>query len=112
MFRSTAVAVGLVAIPACYGFFMIVHPAYEKGPRVAALQADIPQNAKMEQGKRVFQIYDQMCSNAAPKADLVVWPETCFPCGTYGLRNGASWETADAELQKLRRKSRSVYANS
>lgn len=103
-FRASAIAVAAVAITACYGFYSIIHPAYEKGPRVAAIQADIPQDEKtLDQGK-VFRSYDQLARTAAPKSDLVVWPETCFPSGWYGLRNGATWETAEADLQSIARK--------
>jgi apolipoprotein N-acyltransferase len=99
-FRATAIAAAMVAVTTCYGFFSIIHPAYEKGPRVAAIQADIPQNEKTLNIERVYQRYDQLARSAAPKADLVVWPETCFPAGWYGLRNGASWDTAPEGLEK------------
>jgi apolipoprotein N-acyltransferase len=99
-FGATAMAVGIVAVPTAYGFIAIVHPPYEKGPRVAAIQASIPQNEKDGEGRNLFTQYDRLCRIAAPKADLVVWPETCFPAGWYGLRNGATKETAPVQWRR------------
>jgi apolipoprotein N-acyltransferase len=99
-FRSTAVAAGLVALPLCYGYYSIVHPAYEKGPRVAALQADIPQNEKDGDVVNTVRRYDTLCTNASAKADLVVWPETCFTVGWFDVRGAGTMANAPAEHTK------------
>ena len=86
-----------------YGTFRMIHPPFEVGPRVAALQESIPQSEKMEDTKALFQRYNRLCTSAAdasPKPDLVVWPETCFPGSWYQLTDGAGPATAEEEVQE------------
>jgi apolipoprotein N-acyltransferase len=99
-FLAMAVAAGIIALPLCYGFFAIVHRPYERGPRVAAIQASISQDEKDGDLANVFRRYDQLCRTAGPKADLVIWPETCFPAGWYGLRDNATWDNAPELMKK------------
>ena len=45
--------------------------------RVAAIQADVPQSAKMTDSGGLFAQYNPLCIAAArDRADLVIWPET------------------------------------
>jgi len=81
----------------CYGLVQLGHPPYPAGPRVAAVQGNVPQNEKNERGdqsdgKTVTPLereYYPLAQNAArprdgsPPPDLVVWPETCFPADWY-----------------------------
>lgn len=75
----------------CYGTVRLVHPAYGVGPRIAAVQGNIPQNEKMDRDvapgevtplqKAYFRLARQaaMPDGDARPPDLVIWPETCFP---------------------------------
>jgi apolipoprotein N-acyltransferase len=85
MYAASWVAVlflGLIG----YGVQRVLHPPFDPGPRVTALQADIPQNTKMEDLDGLFTRYDRLCVPAARRADLVVWPETCFPYSWYARK--------------------------
>ena len=104
--RETAVTAGValfVLVVVGYGTYRMIHPPFANGPRVAAIQENIPQNEKMEDVRGLFQRYDLLCTNAAnasPKPDLVVWPETCFPETWYELSDGADLRTAPAEVRE------------
>ena len=98
---SAAVALFALVVVG-YGSFRMIHPPFEFGPRVAALQESIPQTDKMEDTKSLFQRYNKLCVNAAnasPKPDLVIWPETCFPGNWYQLSGQATEATAPVEIQ-------------
>ena len=77
----------------CYGTVQLVHPPYEKGPRIAAVQGNLSQNAKMVRGDQKIEAepvplrdeYGPLARNAGvppdksiPAPDLVIWPETCW----------------------------------
>lgn len=62
-----------------YGIFTLTHGDFDKGPRVSALQADFSQDVKMSEKKKLFEEYNGLCMAAAARADLVIWPETCYP---------------------------------
>ena len=86
-----------------YGSYRMIHPPFANGPRVAAIQESIPQNEKMEDTKALFQRYDKLCtsaSNASPKPDLVVWPETCFPGTWYRLTDNADLAMAPDDVRE------------
>ncbi|HEY2785514.1 MAG TPA: apolipoprotein N-acyltransferase [Fimbriiglobus sp.] len=78
-FIATAVAGFAVAAPFCYGLIRTQHPPFAAGPRVAAIQADVGQDAKMTNLDGLFERYNRLCLGVAARADLVVWPETCYP---------------------------------
>ena len=75
----------------CYGTVQLGHPPYPAGPRVAAVQGNLPQNEKMTVNvppgtptpleREYFPLADAAATAPAggPKPDLVIWPETCFP---------------------------------
>ena len=81
----------------CYGLVQLGHPPYPAGPRVAAVQGSLPQNEKMMRGdqsgtnsvtpleREYFPLAQRACQppDGAPKPDLVIWPETCFPADWY-----------------------------
>lgn len=61
-----------------YGMFRLKHDEFPVGPRVSAIQADFTQDLKMDDPVQLFQVYDKLCTEAARRADLVIWPETCY----------------------------------
>ncbi len=83
----------LPVVVLCYGVVQLGHPPYPAGPRVAAVQGNVPQNEKMKPGdptkpdavsplQREYYPLAQAAArptDGVPKPDLVVWPETCFP---------------------------------
>ncbi|HET6573512.1 MAG TPA: apolipoprotein N-acyltransferase [Fimbriiglobus sp.] len=100
--REAYITTGAVSVPLlliCYGTMQLVHPPFEKGPRVAAIQGNLPQNDKMVRGERSDETprareYDTQARLAAragpntPAPDLIVWPETCWPDDWLAVRPG------------------------
>jgi apolipoprotein N-acyltransferase len=94
--REAYVTTGAVAVPmllVCYGMTQMVHPPFEKGPRVAAVQGNLPQSDKMERDATAREYEPQARLAAAPEPgspapDLVVWPETCWPDDWFAVRPG------------------------
>jgi apolipoprotein N-acyltransferase len=68
-----------------YGASQLHHDEFEKGPRIAALQANIPQDLKMKKGDELLQPYmNQWAKAMLPsdprlRPDLAIWPETSCP---------------------------------
>ncbi len=91
-YRSAWAAIFPVLV-VCYGTVQLVHPPFAKGPRVAAVQGNVPQNEKIIRGdqdaadglSRLERDYFPLAARAArptpstPAPDLVIWPETVFP---------------------------------
>jgi apolipoprotein N-acyltransferase len=76
---SASIAVMLCLVAYGYGMYRLKHDEFEVGPRVAALQADFAQDAKMGDPVGLFREYNRLCENAAiRRPDLIVWPETCY----------------------------------
>ena len=80
-----------------YGITRLQHSDFAPGPRVTAIQADIPQDVKMDNDGILFNTYFNLSVNAARKADLVVWPETCCPYPWYSMASVAT----EAGVQKF-----------
>jgi apolipoprotein N-acyltransferase len=99
MWEATAV-VALLLTFFIYGMNRLQHPPFEKGPRVTAIQADIPQDAKMTDTTTLFRRYDNLSRTAASRADLVVWPETCFPFPYFTVARGIDLDAVPQEFQK------------
>lgn len=90
-YLSTATVALLVAAALAYGFVQLDHPPFEAGPRVAALQASVPQGEKMLDGDSLAKTYTNLHARAlgeTPRPDLVVWPETCCPVDWYDVTPG------------------------
>ena len=88
----TALAFGSFGLTMGYGTYRLIHPAFEVGPRVAALQESIPQNAKMGDQIGLFDKFDNLCRRAADagnRPDLILWPETCYPFADITLTGDA-----------------------
>jgi apolipoprotein N-acyltransferase len=100
----------LAAAAVGYGMNRLDHPAFADGPRVAMIQADIPQSAKMGDTDGLIRTYNRLAIEAARGgADLVVWPETCYPPGWLTVSPGlppAEWP--DGLLDAIRRSEASV----
>ncbi len=82
-----------------YGMSRLQHPEFKLGPRVAAIQADIPQDTKMGDTKKLFADYNELCEQVAARADLVIWPETCYPVGYQDFSPTASRENLPKEIR-------------
>lgn len=78
-FIATAAAGFAATALLSYGIVRIQHAPFEEGPRVAAIQADIEQADKQTDLRGLFDRYNRLCLGVASRADLVVWPETCYP---------------------------------
>ncbi len=88
-FVATAAAGFTVTALLTYGLIRSQHPPFEDGPRVAAIQADVGQDDKMGDVRALFERYNRLCLGVTSRADLVVWPETCYPFGRYSVEMGA-----------------------
>ncbi len=78
----TAFAFGFFGLTLGYGTYRLIHPQFDIGPRVAAIQDSIPQNEKMGDQNGLFGKHDELCRRAADatnRPDLILWPETCYP---------------------------------
>src|SRR5262249_31119666 len=109
MWEATGAATLLLGL-VVYGQWRLQHPPFEKGPRGTAIQADIPQDAKMAERDELFVRYDKLCRTAAGRADLVVWPETCYPFAYCWLAPGTNPAAADPQFLADVRKSRELLA--
>ncbi len=99
--REASVTTGALALPmllVCYGTVQLTHPPFAKGPRVAALQGNVPQNEKIESSQkkqgddtpldREYQGQARQAVRGGPVPDLVVWPETCWPDNWFDAAPG------------------------
>ncbi|WP_439626568.1 apolipoprotein N-acyltransferase [Gemmata sp.] len=102
--RSTAAVLLLVATSVGYGYWRLDHPEFAAGPRVAALQGSVPQDAKDGGGSTLVEAYRKLFFDALaeqPKPDLIVWPETCFADEWIEVAPG---EQADPEFAAAAKK--------
>lgn len=90
---------GLIAAAVLYGILQLNHAPFATGPRVAAIQASIAQDDKMDDAGGLFMRYNRLSVQASQDADLVVWPETCYPFGWFAP--GAQKISMPEEFQKL-----------
>jgi len=105
---TTAAVGGLFAASVVYGLIQLNHGGFEPGPRVAAIQASVEQSDKMEDAGGLFARYNRLCVKASKDADLVVWPETCYPFGWYTIDSKVNAASVPAELAKAMIKDRQV----
>jgi apolipoprotein N-acyltransferase len=91
---------GLIAVATIYGVVQLNHEPFATGPRVAAIQASVAQDDKMDDAGGLFVRYNRLCVKASQDADLVVWPETCYPFGWYELAAGFTGKPPE-EFEKL-----------
>ena len=91
MSQASVVALGLMGFVA-YGATRMMHPPFPLGPRVVALQGSVPQDAKTNDAVGLYRTYAALADRADPRADLVVWPETCFPVAYCVAKPGATVE--------------------
>jgi apolipoprotein N-acyltransferase len=106
----TAAVLALVATCVGYGYWRLDHPAFAAGPRVAALQGSVPQDAKDGGGSTLVKAYRKLFFDALaeqPTPDLVVWPETCFPDEWIEVAAG---EEADPAFTAAARKCAEAFA--
>lgn len=97
---SKVAAVALPLLLAAYGYARLDHPAFEVGPRVAAVQGNLSQNMKELRGdqkptdpaltplEREYLPLAEQVREMTPRPDLVVWPETCWPDNWFDARPG------------------------
>ncbi|OWK46883.1 apolipoprotein N-acyltransferase [Fimbriiglobus ruber] len=95
--RETYTSAAVLSIPTlmiCYGTVQLAHLPFPAGPRVHAIQGDLPQYRKdqpheadvntVPESPPVDQEYFPLARQAAtsgpnaPPPDLIVWPETCW----------------------------------
>lgn len=89
---STAGVALLFAAVLTYGYVRLDHPAFDAGPRVAALQGNVPQGEKMREPDGLAKSYVGLHGQAlglTPRPDLIVWPETCCPVDWYDVAPGS-----------------------
>ena len=107
----------------CYGTVRLVHPAYGVGPRVAAVQGNVPQNEKMDREPapgevtRLQRDYFKLARRAAlpdgdtPAPDVVIWPETCFSTEVFDAAPEIAGAANEAEVRVAVRKAQAYVAN-
>ncbi|MGL4420417.1 MAG: apolipoprotein N-acyltransferase, partial [Gemmataceae bacterium] len=111
MWQASLVAIMLAGLVA-YGATRIQHPPFEKGPRIAAIQADIPQDLKMQDQDELFRRYDELTLRVAARADLVIWPETCYPISYVVVHPNTDSASASADFRKDVIRSRTLLEKS
>jgi apolipoprotein N-acyltransferase len=100
---DTAWASILPILMVCYGTIQLSHPPFGVGPRIAAIQGNLPQDEKMfkeeagQTGTPLQRHYFPLAMRAgqpdgSPAPDLVIWPETCFP---------ADWRSSTEEATPI-----------
>jgi apolipoprotein N-acyltransferase len=99
------IALSLMTAGSAYGFMRLSHPDFAAGPHVAALQGSVAQQDKMTDTKGLFHDYNSLCLSVTGVADLVVWPETCFPYNLYTLAPGTDPKTAPDDTARAIAKS-------
>ena len=97
---TTAGVTMLIMISYAYGITQMQHPDFLLGPRVSAIQADFTQDVKMDDEEKLFREYNELCEQVVLRADLVVWPETCFPPGWTVIPRGAPTATSPMGIVK------------
>lgn len=99
----TGGAVTLTFLLIAYGATRLAHPDFDKGPRIAAIQGNLPQDEKILRGDQkdgdkpapVDREYLDLAwrasrpDNVSPAPDLVIWPETCFGYDWFDFTEGA-----------------------
>ncbi len=98
---ATAAALSVPAALTAYGTVRLDHPPFRVGPRIAALQGDLPQLMKMDREPRpgdlmptdaeYFPLAEQAGAASVGRLapDLIIWPETCFGENWPECRPGA-----------------------
>ncbi len=83
LFVYTLIAGFLVAATLAYGRYRLPQISYRYGPRIAAVQGNIPQDIKddpRENRQKILSSYTTLSLGAlGQKPDLLVWPETMSP---------------------------------
>jgi apolipoprotein N-acyltransferase len=90
---TTILVASLTATNLLYGFYRLHHLPFSPGPRVAALQGNIPQNIKNDRGDTLIRTYRDLHNQALelqPLPDLIIWPETCCPVDYCQIATGES----------------------
>ena len=101
---TVGVAMGVVGAIG-YGVVRLDHPAFLPGPRVAAIQGNMPQAEKTKRGENLGELYFRLHVQAiaqSPLPDLIVWPETCMPVEWAEVAPGESLEGAPSDFLKKR----------
>ncbi|MDB5306357.1 MAG: lnt [Gemmataceae bacterium] len=100
----STVAVGaLFAAAVGYGRAQLVHPDFQPGPRVAAIQGSVPQFQKNLRGEELGDSYKNQHAQAlrqSPRPDLIIWPETCCPIDWYEVAPGDDLRSTPDSFQK------------
>ncbi|MCS6866820.1 MAG: apolipoprotein N-acyltransferase [Gemmataceae bacterium] len=72
-------SVVLLLASVAYGTMRLAHAPFAAGPRVAAIQGNVPQGEKMARGGTLQQQYSRVFAAAYRLTpDLIIWPETCY----------------------------------
>lgn len=99
----STVSVGvLLAAGVAYGLVRLDHPEFAPGPRVAAIQGNMPQNEKNAKGESLWSMYVNLHLQAIamqPRPDLVVWPETCMPVDWAAKTEGVKPDDVPPEFR-------------
>lgn len=105
----TFLVAALLAADLAYGFYRLQHPPFGTGPRLAALQGNIPQNIKIDRGETLIRTYRELHDQALelhPPPDLILWPETCCPVDYCEIAPG---QTPDADFDDYARRTRAAF---
>ena len=100
---STAGVVAVFASAVGYGMVQLDHPDFTPGPRVAAIQGNMPQLEKSQKGERLGEMYSRLHYQATiqtPLPDLIVWPETCMPIDWAELAPGENPNAVSATFRE------------
>ncbi|MFO0803342.1 MAG: apolipoprotein N-acyltransferase [Gemmataceae bacterium] len=99
---------GLLFAAVLYGIVRLNHEPFAAGPRVAAIQASVAQDDKTEDMGGLFARYNRLCMQASQDADLVVWPETCYPFGWFTILPSLDPSKVPAKLIETAEQDRAV----
>ena len=108
-----AVQAGAVAVVAAgtlaYGAWRLGQHAFTDGPRVAILQCSVDQATRNSRGesqsasKSMFERMQELTKESwtfQPRPDLIIWPETTYPCDWLAVAPGVPAEELTDEFRK------------
>jgi apolipoprotein N-acyltransferase len=85
---QVVVVAALFVATLAYGVWCLGHDEFERGPRLALLQANVDQRLRIQADLspsarvKILSVYGDLSQSAStlqPRPDLIVWPETSYP---------------------------------
>ncbi|HJZ91269.1 MAG TPA: apolipoprotein N-acyltransferase [Gemmataceae bacterium] len=108
------IAAALMVATIIYGYDRLNHEPFERGPRLALIQGNLPQDVKNSRGEEMEQHFLNLVNQALrppagePMPDLSVWPETSYVWPWYEVVPGVNVQSLSRGFQKNYNGSRDI----